>query len=141
MGISEFRNQDLISGGPDGAGREGASSPQHGAALGASLVAFGSGLSAGQWDLLRQLAQSLDDRQLLWASGFLSGVEHQRQASGLQPAAAPAVAPEASTRSLTVLYGSETGNSAALAADLAGKITASGRVAEVADMAAYKRGR
>jgi len=138
MGISEFRNQDLISGGPDGAGREGASSPQHGAAFGASLVAFGSGLSAGQWDLLRQLAQSLDDRQLLWASGFLSGVEHQRQASGLQPAAVPAVAPEASTRSLTVLYGSETGNSAALAADLAGKISASGRVAEVADMAAYK---
>jgi len=139
MGISEFRKPAASPSGVDVATREGTTSPQQdGAAFGANLVAFGSGLSAGQWDQLRQLAQSLDDRQLLWASGFLAGVGHQRSASGLQPASPPVAAATAPARGLTVLYGSETGNSAALAADLAGKFAASGREAQVADMAAYK---
>jgi sulfite reductase (NADPH) flavoprotein alpha-component len=68
-------------------------------------------------------------------------MEHQ---AGSSSRPAPAGVPQASApssvedRTLTVLYGSETGNSAALAASLADHLKAQGRIARLVDMAAYK---
>ncbi len=62
-----------------------------------------------QWAHIHQLLDKLDDHQSLWLSGFLAA----RKA----PAAAPASLP-ASTSKTLIAYGSETGNSEALAGKL-----------------------
>lgn len=93
----------------------------------------GPGLSDTQWEQIRGLAASLDARQLLWVSGFFAGIEHQ--AGDPRDKAPPA---PAASRTLTVLYGSETGNSAALATSLAGQFEARGRAVRLIDMADYK---
>ena len=62
-----------------------------------------------QWAHIHQLLDKLDDHQSLWLSGFLAA----RKA----PAAVPASLP-ASTSKILIAYGSETGNSEALARKL-----------------------
>jgi sulfite reductase (NADPH) flavoprotein alpha-component len=87
-----------------------------------------------------QLADSLDREQAIWLSGYFAGVAR----SGAAPAdlavadgAAPAVAGPA-TRTLTVLYGTDTGNSREVAGQLAEAAQGIGVTATVADMADYK---
>src|SRR4051794_23753616 len=104
----------------------------------------GPGMTEAQWQQLKALASSLDARQLVWVSGFFAGIEHG--ARGLTaPAGAALVAPprpepsvKAAGRTLTVLHGSETGNSAALAKLLAEQAAARGLAVTMHDMAAYK---
>ncbi|MGF6544816.1 assimilatory sulfite reductase (NADPH) flavoprotein subunit [Paraburkholderia youngii] len=96
-------------------------------------------LTEAQWEHIKALTTSLDSRQLVWVSGYLAGFD---QASTLR-AEARAPAAEAdlggtSARRLTVLYGSETGNSAALAHTLAEQAAQRGLVASLHDMASYK---
>lgn len=95
----------------------------------------GPGLSEAQWQQIRALAESLDGRQLLWLSGFFAGIEHQFQAP-----VAGIVAPATNVqgRTLTILYGSETGNGTALAKALAEGVRAKGVEPAVIDMADYK---
>lgn len=95
----------------------------------------GPGLTDAQWNQIQALAGSLDARQLLWLSGFFAGIEHQAGSARVHPAVA---APPVATRTLTVLYGSETGNSAALAAGLEQRFKAQGRPVRLVGMAAYK---
>ncbi len=105
-------------------------------------------LSEQQWELIDALATSLSPRQALWVSGYFAGVESARGAAeaalldapkvsvappGAQEAAAPPPA-----RTLTILFGTETGNSAALARTAAVEAKALGVEATVADMADYK---
>ncbi|MEX3635123.1 assimilatory sulfite reductase (NADPH) flavoprotein subunit [Paraburkholderia sp. BR14320] len=97
------------------------------------------GLTEVQWEHIKALTTSLDSRQLVWVSGYLAGFD---QANTLR-AEASAPAAEArlggtSARRLTVLYGSETGNSAALARTLAEQAAQRGLVASLHDMASYK---
>lgn len=68
---------------------------------------------------LRTLVARLDREQRLWLSGFLAGVETQL---------APAVvaAPEPSRPAVTVLFGSQTGNSERLAKQIADRLTERG---------------
>lgn len=89
-----------------------------------------------QWEEIGRLAESLDAKQLLWVSGFLAGIAHR---AGAPPKASDGACPApARARKLTVLYGSETGNSAALAPRLAGRLEVQGRTVRLLDMAAYK---
>jgi sulfite reductase (NADPH) flavoprotein alpha-component len=97
----------------------------------------GPGLSDAQWEQIRALADSLDAKQLVWLSGFFAGIDHQiDKARGGAPAEAPSL--RVPSRTLTVLYGSETGNSATLAKSLVAQFEARGRSARVVDMGAYK---
>lgn len=104
----------------------------------------GPGLTEAQWEHIRGLATSLDSKQLLWVSGFLAGVEQVStlSTSQLDTAAVASLAlgdaGHPGQRSLTVLYGSETGNSAALAATLAERAAKRGFALSLHDMAAYK---
>jgi len=102
-------------------------------------------LTAEQWQQINALATSLRPDQALWISGYFAGIGHQaRAAAGLGQPIAPSVAPPvehrspASSRTLTILYGSETGNSAGLAKSLLASIRGVGLDATVADMAEYK---
>ncbi|MGE3871945.1 MAG: assimilatory sulfite reductase (NADPH) flavoprotein subunit [Parvibaculaceae bacterium] len=101
----------------------------------------GAGLSDEQWQKIRALAQSLDGRQLLWASGFFAGIEHQLHSSGIAaPLTDAAAMPSAGhpARTLTILFGSETGNGAALARTLAEGVREKGVEPTLIDMADYK---
>ncbi|CAG4892294.1 assimilatory sulfite reductase (NADPH) flavoprotein subunit [Paraburkholderia gardini] len=104
----------------------------------------GPGLTGAQWEHISGLASSLDSKQLLWVSGFLAGVEQAatRDVSPLGTAVdaspAPGDAGHPGQRPLTVLYGSETGNSAALATTLAGHAAKRGLTLSLHDMATYK---
>jgi len=105
----------------------------------------GPGFTEVQWQYIHTLATSLDARQLMWASGFLAGAELLRSGeaatagvAALPPAAAAPQPAQAAQRRLTVLYASETGNSAALATSLASQATAQGLQAAAHDLADYK---
>jgi sulfite reductase (NADPH) flavoprotein alpha-component len=97
----------------------------------------GPGLTQDQWEQIRALAAALGPKQALWVSGYFAGLS---DAAGLgQPSFPTAPVPAgAAARTLTILYGSETGNCTALAATLAGAARAAGLAATVADMADYK---
>jgi sulfite reductase (NADPH) flavoprotein alpha-component len=106
----------------------------------------GPGLNVDQWNQIGALATSLRPGQALWLSGYFAGLDHAArgfgaeapalfQDGGVRAVAAPAAV---ATRTLTILYGSETGNSAALAKALAAAARAKGIEPTVADMADYK---
>jgi sulfite reductase (NADPH) flavoprotein alpha-component len=102
------------------------------------------GLSEDQWRQVKALATSLGSQQAVWLSGYFAGfAEGGRGVAAEALRGAPlgpvvAAAPAPSARTLTVLYGSETGNSAALARALADAARAKGVEPIVADMADYK---
>ncbi|WP_315918299.1 assimilatory sulfite reductase (NADPH) flavoprotein subunit [Mesorhizobium sp. SP-1A] len=107
----------------------------------------GPGLTAEQWVQISALATSLRPGQALWLSGYFAGVDHAARGFGgdtpslLHEGGAKAVAAApgtVATRTLTILYGSETGNSAALARTLAAAARAKGIEPTVADMSDYK---
>jgi sulfite reductase (NADPH) flavoprotein alpha-component len=106
----------------------------------------GPGLAPAQWEHAQALARSITPNQAIWLSGYFAGLEEARRgpADGLAPSPqAVGGAPEAldapaEGRTLTILYGSETGNSRDVAETLAEAAGAAGRAATVADMADYK---
>lgn len=104
----------------------------------------GPNLTGEQRALIQALAKSVTAEQALWLSGYFAGLEHGfRQSQGerhdpgeMLGGAAGKASPSVSTRALTILYGSETGNGAKLAKSLAQSLSALQPV--VADMADYK---
>lgn len=106
----------------------------------------GPGLSSDQWERINDLAVSLQPAQALWLSGYFAGVgSAARGAGGFdQVAVLDRARPEQplasalETRTLTVLYGTETGNSRGLARTVAEAAQQRGIVATVSDMADYK---
>ncbi|UEM07713.1 assimilatory sulfite reductase (NADPH) flavoprotein subunit (plasmid) [Skermanella rosea] len=104
----------------------------------------GSGLNEIQWQQLMALTTSLNPAQTTWVSGFFAGLDYAARAD-LVPGGCPVLAapisdpPTASsTRTVTILYGTETGNSAALAATLTDQAKARGLSVTMHDMAVYK---
>jgi sulfite reductase (NADPH) flavoprotein alpha-component len=103
-------------------------------------------LTTEQWQQVDTLAASLTPDQAVWISGYFAGLGHQARLanSGAEvPVGFPAVptkpAPVApATRTLTVLFGSETGNSASLARTLADAVRRKGIDPILVDMADYK---
>ena len=88
-----------------------------------TVVEFnGPGLNEEQWKTVRTVATQLKPQQALWLSGYFAGLADAGRPdaahlvpAGLDPAPVAAAAP---VRTLTILYGSETGNSEKLAHQL-----------------------
>ena len=103
-----------------------------------------AGLSDVQWARLTELATSLTAEQSNWVGGYFSGYAAAARALALaQPADPAAVAlppAPAASRSLTVLYASETGNGIDLAEAAAAHAVTLGLAAKAVDVAEYKPG-
>jgi sulfite reductase (NADPH) flavoprotein alpha-component len=98
-------------------------------------------LGIEQWQQVQALTRSLAPEQARWLSGYFAGLDAGLQRGAQQGfpitpivEAAPAVA----SRTLTILYGTETGNAAELAKALAASAKESGLATEAVDMASYK---
>lgn len=103
-----------------------------------TLSSDNSPLNDDQARRLNELLESLEGHQIDWISGYLAGwragsAGQSAPEAGSAPAAAVSEAP-----SLTVLYGSQTGNAEGLAEQLGEQAAARGIKATVADMANYK---
>ena len=109
-----------------------------------TLLEFnGPGLSEDQWKTVRSVATSLKPQQALWLSGYFAGF-----ADAGRPDASPfvtaglapdlPVAAEVQARTLTILYGSETGNGAGVARLVAERLRTTGFEPVLIDMADYK---
>jgi sulfite reductase (NADPH) flavoprotein alpha-component len=106
-----------------------------------AAVADACGLTPSQWKDVQNLASSLSREQAFWVSGYLAALG--RGSVGLAIAGATkdedaASSSSLSSRRLTILYASETGNGAALADALAGRARSLGLTPVVQDIAAYK---
>jgi sulfite reductase (NADPH) flavoprotein alpha-component len=95
------------------------------------LSALASPLSQGQVDKLKQLTSELSSVQLAWVSGYLAASANQGQ-SGVEPTAETSAAP-----TVTILYGSQTGNGRGVAKELAAKAQAQGYAVNLASMGEY----
>jgi sulfite reductase (NADPH) flavoprotein alpha-component len=104
----------------------------------------GPSLNEAQWGSLRALATSLTAEQSNWVGGYFTGYADAVRLAGaaLAPTVPQPPAPQPATqgaqRTLTVLYGSETGNGLEIAEVLAAKAAALGIPASAVDMESYK---
>ncbi|MDF3129965.1 assimilatory sulfite reductase (NADPH) flavoprotein subunit [Kiritimatiellaeota bacterium B1221] len=91
-------------------------------------------LTPEQHQKLNELLATLSPDQASWLCGYLAGVNASMAGS------ATAVTPAAvgGQESVTVLFGSQTGNAEGIASDLVGALTAKGVSAELVDMGTYK---
>ncbi|WP_428614333.1 assimilatory sulfite reductase (NADPH) flavoprotein subunit [Shewanella sp.] len=94
------------------------------------LQSLASPLSATQVDKLKQLTAELNAVQLAWVGGYLAATA---ELSGNAPAAQ-----QESEQTITILYGSQTGNGRGVATALAEKAQAQGYAVNLASMADYK---
>jgi sulfite reductase (NADPH) flavoprotein alpha-component len=92
-------------------------------------------LSIEQWQHLDALARSLTPAQARWISGYFSGLDAGLSRGGAIEAPA---APAPQGRTLTILYGTETGNSRDLGKALAAAAAERGLSPQLVDMADYK---
>lgn len=99
-----------------------------------SLVAQASPLSEQQVQQLQGLVSQLNPIQQAWVSGYLAA---SAQLAG-QVAGQTAPAAAQANASLTILFGSQTGNARHVAEALAKQAQAKGITAKVTDMADYK---
>lgn len=101
----------------------------------AQLPVHEGALSLEQWDKVEALARSVTAEQARWISGYFAGLDGGLLRAGggeLQAVAAP------QGRTLTILYGTETGNARDLAKTLGVAASERGLSPKVADMADYK---
>lgn len=105
----------------------------------------GPGLSEEQWQRIQELATSLNAEQALWLSGYFAGLDHRLRevvssGEGDRPDErdSQTAAREAKSRTITILFGSETGNSVELASALGNSLRKEGLTGSVVDMANYK---
>jgi sulfite reductase (NADPH) flavoprotein alpha-component len=94
----------------------------------------GNPLTLEQWRQVEALTGSLVPMQVRWLSGYFAGLDAGLRYAPPQPASSIQVA----ARSLTILYGTETGNAAELARALAAAGKGKGLTCNIADMADYK---
>ncbi|WP_297892973.1 assimilatory sulfite reductase (NADPH) flavoprotein subunit [Shewanella sp.] len=93
------------------------------------LSSLASPLSQGQVDKLKQLTSELSAVQLAWVSGYLAATANVGQ---LAP-----VADAQTAQTVTILYGSQTGNGRGIAKALADKAKAQGYAVNLASMGEY----
>jgi sulfite reductase (NADPH) flavoprotein alpha-component len=101
-------------------------------------------LSREQEDLTTRLASSVSREQAIWLSGYFAGLGHgattaasENEFGSGRPTQTPA-SPAPAARALTILFGSETGNSKELAGALAEGASLEGLEPRVVDMAHYR---
>ena len=92
----------------------------------------GNPLPLEQWRQVEGLTWSLDAMQIRWLSGYFAGLDAGLRLPPSQPASFTAA------RTLTILYGTETGNAAELARMLEATIKQRGLNCNLQDMADYK---
>ena len=92
-------------------------------------------LSLEQWQLVENLARSLTPSQARWISGYFAGLDAGLLRSG-GGEIEPLVVPQG--RTLTILYGTETGNSRDLAKALAASAIERGLAPKLYDLSDYK---
>ena len=102
-----------------------------------SVINQATGLAAGlnenQWTQIHQATASLNPQQLTWLSGYLAGMAQTGQSTVLaQPDSSHA-------NSLTILYGSQTGNAKSVAQEFKAKLDALNIPAAIVSMADYKQ--
>jgi sulfite reductase (NADPH) flavoprotein alpha-component len=99
------------------------------------LPVYEGALSLQQWQLIEALGEQLTPAQARWISGYFAGLD-----SGIlrKEASETSLAQAAQGRTLTILYGTETGNSRDLAMALAGTASARGLAAKLFDLSDYK---
>ncbi|MGU5713843.1 assimilatory sulfite reductase (NADPH) flavoprotein subunit [Aeromonas taiwanensis] len=93
-----------------------------------------SPLSDEQQRQLNQVLATLNTQQLAWVSGYLYGLSQ----AGVQPVAAGSTEAAAPGGSLTILYGSQTGNAKGVASAIKAQAEASGLPVTLISMADYK---
>ncbi|WP_076410128.1 assimilatory sulfite reductase (NADPH) flavoprotein subunit [Shewanella sp. UCD-KL12] len=98
------------------------------------LSSLASPLSEGQVDKLKQLTAELSAVQLAWVSGYLSATAEQ----GTNLVGGDATVQSAPAQTITILYGSQTGNGRGVASDLAAKAQAQGYAVNLTSMGDYK---
>ncbi|WP_282109838.1 assimilatory sulfite reductase (NADPH) flavoprotein subunit [Shewanella algicola] len=96
------------------------------------LSALASPLSQGQVDKLKQFTSELSSVQLAWVSGYLAATANQSPTAGV-----PATETSAA-QTVTILYGSQTGNGRGVAQALAAKAQAQGYAVNLTSMGEYK---
>ncbi|MBT2189386.1 assimilatory sulfite reductase (NADPH) flavoprotein subunit [Sphingobium nicotianae] len=92
-------------------------------------------LTLEQRQLLEDLSRSLHPRQARWLSGYFAGFDAGLRTTSAQTASFQTL----KARSLTILYGTETGNAAELARALDKAAKAKGLEPRLVDMADYKQ--
>jgi sulfite reductase (NADPH) flavoprotein alpha-component len=103
-----------------------------------ALQTFAEGaLTLEQWQHVEALARTLTPAQARWISGYFAGLDAGLLRAGA-PIADPAAPPAPQGRTLTILYGTETGNSRDLAKGLAAAAAERGLSPQIADMSDYK---
>lgn len=93
-----------------------------------------SPLSDEQQRQLGQVLSTLNTQQLAWVSGYLYGLSQ----AGVQPVATAGAEVAAPSGSLTILYGSQTGNAKGVATAIKAQAEARGLPVTLASMADYK---
>jgi sulfite reductase (NADPH) flavoprotein alpha-component len=93
-------------------------------------------LTLEQWQLIEQLSRTLSPAQARWISGYFAGLDAGLARAGVIET--PVLEAPAQSRTLTILYGTETGNSRDLGKALAAAASAKGLSPQVYDMSDYK---
>ncbi|GIU05876.1 MULTISPECIES: assimilatory sulfite reductase (NADPH) flavoprotein subunit [unclassified Shewanella] len=99
------------------------------------LSSLASPLSSGQVDKLKQLTAELNAVQLAWVSGYLAATSEQGVAGLPQVEGGSQSGAE---QTITILYGSQTGNGRGIATELAEKAQAQGYAVNLTSMGDYK---
>lgn len=89
-------------------------------------------LTDAQQQKLNQALADLEPNQLMWVSGYLAGLA---SSSGT---VATSVSPPAATQTVTILYGSQSGNAKQVASQLAKQAEAKGINVKLSAMGSYK---
>ena len=97
------------------------------------VVSDDGALTPEQWAHVEALALSVSAEQARWISGYFAGLDAGLARPG---GAAAEAAPQG--RTLTILYGTETGNGRSIAKDFAEASAKRGLAPKIADMADYK---
>ena len=94
-------------------------------------------LPEGKAPLLAQLTEGLDAAGLWWLSGYAAGLAHHAAGGQADFPALPTAVPASQTSGLTLVYGSQTGNSKRLAERLAQQAEAAGLATRLLRADAY----
>ncbi len=84
--------------------------------------------------VLEELIKNANHEELIWMNGYLNGIVKSRTAAALPTATVP----ETATKKITIVYGTETGNSKKLAADFAARAKQNHVHAKVVGMDQYR---
>jgi sulfite reductase (NADPH) flavoprotein alpha-component len=97
-----------------------------------------SPLTAEQAETLNRLVAGLSADQLTWISGYLAGFNAAAAASAVPSAAQPVTTGFGVTKTITILYGSQTGNAEKLAEKLHKQLSEAGFAPSLQSMGSYK---